>query len=102
MYYGVPCHGYALNCHLVYLAIPGTIPLCTKKQNLFVLFICNQKSEIQNCSNKHETGLYWVFFMLFCHFPIFFFIINFFENSLESQTAWTLIRPDALSGLIWV
>ena len=103
MYYGVPCHGYALNCHLVYLAIPGTIPLCTKKQNLFVLFICNQKSEIQNCSNKHETGLvlgiFHAFFVI-CRF--FFFLINFFENSLESQTARTLIRPDALSGLIWV
>ena len=24
MYLGPPCHGYALNCHLVYLAIPGT------------------------------------------------------------------------------
>ena len=73
MYYGVPCHGYAINCHLVYLAIPGTIPLCTKKQNLFVLFICNQKSEIQNCSNKHETGLVLGIFHAFLSFADFFF-----------------------------
>ena len=26
-----PCYGYALHCHLVYLAIPGTRPLCMKK-----------------------------------------------------------------------
>ena len=43
MYLGMPCYGYALNCHLVYLAIPGTRPLCTKKQNMFVLLICNRK-----------------------------------------------------------
>ena len=43
MYLGPPCHGYALNCHLVYLAIPGTRPSCAKKQNVFVLFICNRK-----------------------------------------------------------
>ena len=57
MYLGPPCHGYALNCHLVYLAIPGTHPSCMKNHNWFVLFICNRKSEIQICSNKHETGL---------------------------------------------
>ena len=58
MYLGPPCNGYALNYHLVYLAILETRPLCMKKQNLFVLFICNRKkSEIQICSNKHETGL---------------------------------------------
>ena len=38
-----PCFGYALNRHLVYLAIPGRRPLCMKKQNLFVLSICNRK-----------------------------------------------------------
>ena len=43
MYLGPPCYGYAFNCHLVYLEIPGTRPLCIKKQNLFVLFICNRK-----------------------------------------------------------
>ena len=35
MYLGPPWYGYAINCHLVYLAIPGTRPLCTKKQNVF-------------------------------------------------------------------
>ena len=43
MYSGPPCYGYVLNCHLVYVAIPGTRPLCMKNQNLFVLFICNRK-----------------------------------------------------------
>ena len=57
MYLGSLCYGYALKCHLAYLAIPGTRPLCMKNQNLFVLFICNLKREIQICSNKHETGL---------------------------------------------
>ena len=57
MYLGPPCYGYALHCHLVCLAIPGTRPLCMQKQNMFVLFICNRKSEIQICLNKHETGL---------------------------------------------
>ena len=34
----------SLNCHLVYLAIPGTPhSLCMKKQSLLVFFICNRK-----------------------------------------------------------
>ena len=57
MYLGPPCYGYALNCHLVYLAIPGTRLLCIKKQNLFVYLYATAKIEIQICSNKHETGL---------------------------------------------
>ena len=57
---GPPCNGYVLNSNLVYLAIPGTRPLYMKKQNLFVLFICNRKIEIQICSNKHETGLVYI------------------------------------------
>ena len=57
MYLGPPCYGYAINCHLVCLAIPRTRLLCMKKQNLFVLIIFNHKKEIQICSNKHETCL---------------------------------------------
>ena len=57
MYYGPPCYGYALIYNLVYLAIPKKRPLCMKKQNVFVLFITTAKSEIQICSNKHETCL---------------------------------------------
>ena len=38
MYLGPPCYGYAFNCHLVYLAIPGTRLLCMKKAK-FVCFI---------------------------------------------------------------
>ena len=47
MYLGPLCYGYALNCHLVHLEIPGTRLLCMKKQNLFVLLIyegCPSKS----------------------------------------------------------
>ena len=43
MFLGPLCYGYALNCHLVYLAIPGKRPLCMKKQKLLVLIICNRK-----------------------------------------------------------
>ena len=57
MYLGPSRYGYALNCHLVFLAIPGTRPLCMKKQNWFVYLNATAKSEIQICSNKHETGL---------------------------------------------
>ena len=57
MYLGPPCYGYAINCHLFFLAIPGTRLLCMKKQNLFILIISTAKSEIQICSNKHETCL---------------------------------------------
>ena len=53
MYLGPPFYGYALNCHLAYLAIPETQLLCMKKQKLLVLFICNHKNEIQICPNKH-------------------------------------------------
>ena len=57
MYLGPPCYGYALNCRLVYFAIHGTRPSCMKKQNYFVFLYATAKSEIQICSNKHETGL---------------------------------------------
>ena len=59
IYFGPPCNGYAFNCHLVYLAIPGTPPLCVKKQNKICMFYlyATAKSEIHICSNKHETGL---------------------------------------------
>ena len=54
MYFRTPCHGYALNCLFVYLAIPGIRPLfktnmflkgypseAKTKQKLFILFTCN-------------------------------------------------------------
>ena len=46
MYLGPPCYGYALNCHLVYLAIPGTRSLCMKKQNFFC-FIYMQSQKVK-------------------------------------------------------
>ena len=52
MYLGPPRYAYTLNCHLVYLAIPGTRPSSMEKQNVFTA-----KSEIQICSNKYETSL---------------------------------------------
>ena len=57
MYLGPPCYGYAINCHLVYLAIPGTRPLCTKSKICSFYLYATAKREIQFCSNKHETGL---------------------------------------------
>ena len=57
MYLGSPRYDYALNCHLVYLAIPGTRPLCRKKQNVLFYLYATAKSEFKICSNKHETGL---------------------------------------------
>ena len=43
MYFRLLCYGYALNCHFVYLALPGTRPLFMRKQKRFVLLICNWK-----------------------------------------------------------
>ena len=53
---GALCHGYSLNCHVVYLATLGTPPLLVKKLNVFYLY-ATAKSEIHICSNKPETGL---------------------------------------------
>ena len=39
MYLRPPVYGYAINCHLVFLEIPGTRLLCMKKQNLIILII---------------------------------------------------------------
>ena len=46
------------------------------------------------------------FFYVFCR-PLIFFKINFFEKNIsgipsECQSDWILIRPDILSGQIWV
>ena len=58
MYTGPPCNGYALNWRLVYLAKPGTRPLCMKKQYICLFYLyATAKNEIHICSNKHETGL---------------------------------------------
>ena len=62
MYLGLPCYGYAVNCHRVYLENNRDT---SDMHDLFVLFICKiclfclyatAKSEILS-SNKHETGL---------------------------------------------
>ena len=46
MYRGQACYGYALNCHLVYLAIPGTHPLYMKMQK-FVCFDYMQTQKVK-------------------------------------------------------
>ena len=57
VYFRPPSYGYALSCHFLYLAIPGTRPLFMRKQNALFYLYATTKSEIQICSNKHETGL---------------------------------------------
>ena len=57
MYLGLPCYGYAFDCHLVYLAIPGTRPLCMKSKICLCYLYSIAKSEIQMCLNKHKRGL---------------------------------------------
>ena len=57
MYFRSLCYGYALNCHFVCLAIPGTRPLFVRKQNLLFYLYEITKNEIYTCLNKHETGL---------------------------------------------
>ena len=43
MYLGPPCYGYALNYHLVYLAIPKKRPLCMKSKLCCFVYIKSQK-----------------------------------------------------------
>ena len=58
MYLGPPCYGYVLNCHLVYLTIPGTRSFCMKKKKVFIFYLyATAKSEIEIWLNKHATGL---------------------------------------------
>ena len=57
MYFWLLCYGYALNCHFVYLAIPGTHLLFMRKQKK-VCFINMQlkKNDIHICSNKQNRS----------------------------------------------
>ena len=59
VYYGAPCHGYALNYHFVYLVIPGTRPSRVRKRIYLFYLYATIKSEIHICSNKYmyETSL---------------------------------------------
>ena len=66
------------------------------------------------CSQTQKTGFltsrpiltaYWVIFHVVCHLLIVFkinFFRKFFQEYHECQTVWIQIRPDILSGLIWV
>ena len=51
MYFGPPFYGSTLNCHFVYLTLPGTLYHDKAKSVSFA------KSKILICSNKHETDL---------------------------------------------
>ena len=48
MYLEPPCYGYGLNCHLAYLAIPGTRPLCMKKQKKNLIYMQPQKVKFKS------------------------------------------------------
>ena len=67
MYLELPWCEYALNCHLVYLAISWTRPLCMKSNIGLFYSYTTAKIEIQICSNKHKTGL--VETHITCDFP---------------------------------
>ena len=41
--FGAPCHGYALNCYFVHIAIQGTRSLLMKKQNVFVYLYADRE-----------------------------------------------------------
>ena len=53
MYLGAPCYGYAI---LSIWQYQGHVRYARKRLCLFCLY-ATAKSQIQNCSNKHETGL---------------------------------------------
>ena len=59
MYLGSRCCGYALNGHIVYLAIQES-SVMHEKPIFFVLLYATTKKEIQICSNKHETCLVFI------------------------------------------
>ena len=60
--------------------------------------------------NKKNINIFWLLKKKFCCLRIFFFLIYFFQKKKrnlsgipsECQTVWIQIRPDVLSGLIWV
>ena len=59
MYFRALGHRFALNCNFVYLAISGTHLLLIRKQNLFVLFICNiEKFNITSIQINMKPVLY--------------------------------------------
>ena len=58
MYLWPLSYGHALNCHLVYLAIPGTGPLCIKKQKLFYLYATAKKFKSVQINMKQVSYLH--------------------------------------------
>ena len=54
--------------------------------------------------NGLPTGLFWHVFFIVCRFfsNKLFFLNSFRSTVSECHTVWTQIRPDILSGLIWV
>ena len=65
MYLGPLCYVYALNCHLVYLALPESGPLCMKKQNGFGFF----HMQPQKVKFKFvQVNMKQVSYTVFCNF----------------------------------
>ena len=98
---GPPCYGYALNCHLVYLAIPGTRLLCMKMQNVFVLINATAKSEIQSCSNKHEAGFVYLKEL----FESLILVLNskrLLNVIKEWDTTWLVVNPITIDSYVFL
>ena len=66
MYLGPPCYGYALNCHFVCLTwqYQGHVRYARKSKICLFYLYATAKSGIQICSNKRETGLVVLIFMI--------------------------------------
>ena len=57
MYFGPPCYGYVLNCHLVLFGHTSeTSVIYEKSKCVCFIYMQLQKSEIHICSNKYEAG----------------------------------------------
>ena len=57
MYFGPLCYGYALDCHLVYLAIPGTRPLFMRIKK--IVFINMQLQNVKFTSVQINMKQVW-------------------------------------------
>ena len=81
MYFWLLCYGYALNYHFVYLAIPGTHLLFMRKQNKFVLLICNWKkmkfTSVQ--INKNRSRIVYLIYTNCGCFIHFIFILSLYH-----------------------
>ena len=94
MYLGSPCCGYALDCHIVYLAIPETRPLCMKRQYLFVLFICNckkMKFKFVQINMKHVSYMLSFLLVLDVNFGLKFYQRHYFVYASSEGSCDTVL-----------